>query len=57
MYAVYECGEWSVVRLGKTRKYILWRWLGQDEGWCEFGTYRSKRSAIREIDNMIPEGE
>lgn len=51
MYTVYEDGNWSVVKV-KRGKYILWLWLADDWEWCKFGTYRSCKAAVREIDEI-----
>lgn len=49
-------GEFRIVKI-RNGKYELYRWLVNDLEWCFFGTYRSKVSAVREVYNMIPEGE
>lgn len=52
----HKGGVFHIVKI-RNGKYKLYRWLVNDLEWCFFGTYRSRVSAVREVYNMIPEGE
>ena len=51
---VYVYRTWHVYREEGTRNYHLYRWIEgesiDDSEWCYFGKYRSKVSAIRDVE-------